>query len=177
MPDEYDPLLSTDLAAHLRHRAGRDLVEEWEMTERETEQGRLRRRLLSQIWEQAMHRGDRVQVQTRFGQVTGSVDYVGTDYAAVRSAGTAWDLRLERCVMTAVRSRTGGHSITGGSRTFRARLAEYEATREEVTLLVPSLHRQLRGRLSVVAKDHSLLVGDGEFTVPNALIDGAQRWI
>lgn len=174
MFDRTEPTSLTDLASHLRH-ATRDVVEEWEITESETEQGRLRRRHISDVWEQAMHRGDDVAVEAAFGGIAGSVDYVGADYATVVTRETAWDVRLGRCVMAARRSVMGGHTVHGGSRTFKARLAEYESTREEVTLLVPSLTFEPRGTIAVLATDHVIIVDEGSMAIPLGLIDAIRR--
>ena len=166
-----DPL--DDLAAHLRHGEGTDLVDEWEITELETEQGRLRRRLLADLWERAMHRGDRVHVLASFGRLTGAVDFVGIDFATVIGDGLCWDLRLESCVMQPVRSRYGGHTVRGGSRTFRARLAEFESTGEELTVLVRGT--EFAGTIAVVASDHLVVAGDASTIIPLTLVSAVRR--
>lgn len=174
MLDQPDSTALTDLASHLRRNA-RDLVEEWEITESETEQGRLRKRHISDVWEQAMHRGDDVTVQATFGRISGSVDYVGADYATVLARDTFWDVRLGRCAMVARRSVIGGHTVQGGSRTFKARLAEYEATAEDVSLLVPSLALEVRGTIAVLATDHVIITGEEANAIPLGLIDAIRR--
>ncbi|MEX2655597.1 MAG: hypothetical protein WD532_11285 [Acidimicrobiia bacterium] len=164
------------LAAHLRSAVGSEVVDEWETTEHETEQGRRRRRALHDLWEQAMHRGDRVTVFTSTGRLTGTVDFVGNDYATVIGDGTCWDVRADRAVMTTRRSNSGGHTVSGGSRTFKARLAEYESTGEHVTLLVGSHALELSGRIVVTATDHLLLSDDGRtVAVPLGTIDAVRR--
>lgn len=172
-----EPPHLTSLAADLRRVAGAELRDELEITEAETEQGRLRHRSTVQVWEHAMHRGDAVSVITRHGRIGGTVDYVGLDYATVVRPDRAWDVRLERSVLaTADRSPAGGHTVTGGSRTFRARLAEYEATGEAVTVLVPALDLELRGRIGVAATDHVIVIdGPNTVTIPTELIDAIRR--
>ena len=162
-----------DLAAHLRHGEGTGMIDEWEITELETEQGRLRRRSLADLWERAMHRGDRVQVLASFGHLTGAVDFVGADFATVIGEGICWDLRLDTCVMQPVRSRYGGHTVRGGSRTFRARLAEFESTGEEIMLLVGS--RVFAGTIAVAASDHVVVSGDPSTIIPLALVSAVRR--
>jgi hypothetical protein len=76
----------TDFAAELRSSTGAEILEELEITETETELGRLRKRSVQEVWEAAMHRGDLVTVVTGVGTVTGLVDYVGTDYSTVSAA-------------------------------------------------------------------------------------------
>jgi len=167
----------TELAAHLRAEFDPDVVEEREITEVETEQGRRRHRSLEHVWSDAMHRGDLVTAKTTFGSVEGSVEYVGTDYTSVNGTHFTWDVRLDRASVRVRRSVMGGHSVTGGSRTFKARLAEYEATDEEVTLFAPSLGLEIGGRLDVVATDHLVLTTtDGDMTIPLAAIDGVRRY-
>lgn len=174
MLDQPDSTELTDLASHLRHNA-RDVVEEWEITESETEQGRLRKRHISDVWEQTMHRGDDVTIRATFGRIAGSVDYVGADYATVVTSDTAWDVRLGRCVMVARRSVVGGHTVHGGSKTFKAKLAEYEATGEDVSLLVPSLELETQGRIVVLATDHVILADEEASAIPLGLIDAIRR--
>lgn len=165
-----------DISAHLRSAVGSDIVEEWEMTEHETEQGRRRRRTLKDVWEHAMHRGDHVTAFTPSGQVTGTVDFVGNDYATVIGDGTCWDLRADRSVLTTHRASSGGHTVSGGSRTFKARLAEYESTGEYVTLVLGSHGLDLSGQIVVVATDHVLLSDDGRTVVaPIGAIDVVRR--
>ena len=172
--DEPTPM--SDISAHLRSAVGSDIVDEWEMTEHETEQGRRRRRALKDVWEQAMHRGDHVTVLIPAGRFTGTVDFVGNDYATVISDGTSWDLRADRSLMTTRRANSGGHTVSGGSRTFKARLAEYESTGEHVTLIVGSHGLEFGGRIVVTATDHVLLSDGGRtVVVPTGTIDAVRR--
>lgn len=149
------------------------MIDEWEMTELETEQGRLRRRLLAEVWEQAMHRGDQVRAVAPFGRITGKVDFVGSDFATVIGDGMCWDLRLDSCVMQPVRSPSGGHTVRGGSRTFRARVAEFESTGEEVTVLAGG--EQFTGSIVVAATDHVALAGNPPTIVPLPMIVAVRR--
>lgn len=169
--DEFDAL-----AAELRRGPGSELFEELQITEAETELARLRQRRLSDVLTEAMHRGDTVEANTRFGVVRGTVDYVGADYFLVvtRSADVA--LRADRCAVRIERSPEGGHTVSGGSRTFTARLAEYASTGEIVTLLVPELRLELTGQVTIVAADHVVIIDlDDTTTVPLAQIDAVRR--
>ncbi len=167
----------TDIAAQLRSSTGAEILDELEITEAETEIGRLRKRTIQQVWEAAMHRGDLITAATGFGSVAGSVDYVGTDYATVVGRDTVWDLRTDRVAISRVRrSSAGGHTASGGSRTFKARLAEYEATGELITLMIPSM--EVQGRLAVVAVDHVSVIEQSETVViPIGLIEFVRRGI
>ena len=149
------------------------MIDEWEIAELETEQGRLRRRSLADLWEQAMHRGDRVRVVASFGRIVGTVDFVGRDFATVFSEETCWELPLDASVMQPLRSPQGGHTVQGGSRTWRARLAEFESTGEEVTVL--ACNEELTGTIAVAATDHLVLTGDPPTIVPLALISAVRR--
>ena len=162
-----------DLAAHLRHGEGADMIDEWEQSELETEQGRLRRRSLADVWERAMHRGDRVRVVASFGRLTGAVDFVGHDFATVIGDGMCWDLRLDTCVMQPVRSPDRGHTVRGGSRTFRARMAEFESTGEEVTVLLS--RDEFTASIGVAASDHLVLTGEPPTIIPLSLISAVRR--
>jgi hypothetical protein len=166
----------TEIAARLRAEFDPDVVEEREITEVETEQGRRRRSTLDQVWTESMNRGDLVTAKTTFGPLVGSVEYVGIDYASVNGDDMSWDLRLDRASVQVRRSTNGGHSVSGGSRTFKARLAEYEATGEDVMLLAPSLDLEVCGRLAVIATDHLVVTTvHGEMTIPLAALDGVRR--
>ena len=165
----------TDIAAELRSSTGAEVLDELEITETETELGRLRKRNIQQVWQAAMHRGDLITAVTGLGSLTGSVDYVGADYATVVGGDSVWDLRTDRAVISRVRrSSAGGHTASGGSKTFKARLAEYEATGEFVTLVIPSM--EAHGRISVVAVDHVCVVDQSETTtIPIGLIEVIRR--
>jgi len=128
------------------------------------------------VLSQAMHRGDVVEAITRFGIVRGTVDYVGSDYSVILTRTADVALRLDRCAVRIERSTSGGHSVRGGSRTFVARLAEYAATGEIVTLLVPDLRLELTGQLTIVAVDHLVVVDlDDATTVPLDMVDAVRR--
>ena len=172
--DNHDPL--DELAAHLRHSGGAELVDEWEITEVETEQGRRRRSYLAQHWMEAMHRGDSVEFIAAFGRVAGAVDYVGNDYATVLGQDFCWDVRTDRGVLTVYRQRSGGHTVRGGSITFKARLAEYESTAEPVAVLLPGYSVERRGRIEVVGADHLVVRTDHtSHVIPLNLVEGVRR--
>jgi hypothetical protein len=176
--DQLPPHL-TDFAAELRSSTGAEFLDELEITEAETELGRLRKRTIQQVWEAAMHRGDLITAVTGLGSVTGSVDYVGTDYATVVSGDSVWDLRTDRAVISRVRRSTaGGHTASGGSKTFKARLAEYGATGESITVIIPARSMEAHGRIALVAVDHVAIVDQSEsITVPIDLIEVVRREI
>ena len=163
----------SELSAQLRSSAGAEIIEEWEATERETEQGRLRSRNLTAVWEQAMHRGDRVTASGHFGVCSGEVAYVGMDYAVVVTEDLAWDVRLSSASVVVRRSSQGGHTVAGGSRTLRARLAEYEATGE--TVEVHTEGGPTKGTIRVAASDHILMEDDVEIAIPHSLIVAVSR--
>lgn len=172
--DQLPPHL-TDFAAELRSSAGAEILDELETTEAETELGRLRKRTIQQVWEAAMHRGDLITAVTGLGSLTGSVDYVGTDYATVVGGDSVWDLRTDRAVISRVRrSSAGGHTASGGSKTFKARLAEYEATGESITVIMPARSMEAHGRIAVVAVDHVSMI-DPTVTIPIDLIEIVRR--
>ena len=169
--DELD-----DLAAELRRGPGADFLDELAITEEETELGRLRGRSLEDVHTSAMHRGDTVEATTRFGVLRGLVDYVGSDYTVLTTPTTDLALRVERCSIRVERSTSGGHTVSGGSRTFVARLSEFAATGEIVTLVVPDLRLELTGQITIVATDHAVIVdSEATTTVPLTQIDAVRR--
>lgn len=161
-----------ELARELRQGAGAEMRTEAEITELETLQGRLRRRALSDVALEALHRGDRLSVHAPDRTLIGEASYVGSDYLTLEAATKTVDLRLDRIAISASRRTSGGLSSSGGSRTFRARLAEYEQTGEPVTVVCSALGLERRGRLAVVASDHVVVESEGDETVvPLGLID------
>lgn len=169
--DQFD-----ELAAHLRHSGGAEFVDEWEITEAETEQGRRRRSHLNHLWMEAMHRGDSVEFIAGFGRVAGAVDYVGKDYATVVGQDFCWDVRFDRGVLAVSRARSGGHTVRGGSVTFKARLAEFESTAEPVAVLLSDQALERSGRIQVVGVDHVILRADhSSHVIPLDLVEGVRR--
>ncbi|MDX1449298.1 MAG: hypothetical protein R3246_09570, partial [Acidimicrobiia bacterium] len=163
----------SELSSQLRATSGAEIVEEWEITERDTEQGRRRARTLGDVWEQAMHRGDRVTVSGAFGTCSGAVEFVGTDYAVVEADGAVWDVVLATVAAAIRRSTSGGHTVTGGSRTLRARLAEYEASGETITIHTDST--TITGAIGVAAKDHLIVTGEVDTVIPYAIVRAISR--
>ena len=160
-----DPI--EELARELRQGAGAELRAEAEITEMETHLGRLRRRSLADVAGEAMNRGDTITVISADRTITGSLEFVGSDYVIVQTASEMVDARLTLCAFSLTRRRSGGHLTRSGSKTMKARLAEYEQTGEPLQLLAPSLGVNATGRISVGATDHIVLTADGvELFVP-----------
>ena len=172
--DDLDPY--AELERELRRGVGAEWRDEAEIVERETELGRLRRRSLADVVTEAMHRGDRVVLGTRAGDVIGDPVFVGTDYVAVRSEFRWLDVPLERATIRIERRAGGGHTTRGGSRTFKARLAEYEHTGEPITLHLGGT-ADVTGRVAVAAGDHCVVTDtdEREIVVPLASIDLVSR--
>lgn len=176
MPGRDNPDQLDELAAHLRRFGGAEFVDEWEITEAETEQGRRRRSHLAHLWMNAMHRGDAVEFIAGFGRVAGTVDYVGKDYATVLGQDFCWDVRTDRGVLTVEPARSGGHTVRGGSVTFKARLAEFESTAEPVAVLLAGYALERRGHIDVVGVDHVIVRTDHRsHVIPLNLIEGVRR--
>lgn len=166
-----DPFLDT--AASLRRGAGSEFLEEVRAVEIETEIGRRRRWSLRDVWERSMHRGDRIVCWIGGIQAAGTVDFVGEDFATIQAADVWWDVRLSAAALRTVSAGREGHSVSGGSRTLRARLAEYASTGEPVTVLAPSLGAEVEGVVLIVATDHVVL---DDVTIPLDRIEGVRRW-
>jgi hypothetical protein len=173
-----DPGQFLDTAASLRHGAGSEFLEEARITEIETEMGRRRRWTLRDVWERSMHRGDRVVVWLEGTRISGTVDFVGDDFATIQAADVCWDVRFSAAALRTVEPGRTGHSVSGGSRTLKARLAEYASTGETVTILAPRLGLDVEGTVRIVATDH--VVFDEEtnsVTVPLERVAGVRRWV
>lgn len=171
------PDLPDDLARELRQTVGAELRAEAEISERETEIMRRRHRTLSELVREAAARGDRVSVVSATRTVTGDVAHVGRDYLTLTSDTEVVDARLEAVLIAPHPSRQGGSRTSGGSITFKARLSEYEQTREPVTIVTSrggtSTEAGIDGVLEVVAEDHVILSDrDGtSLAVPLGAID------
>ena len=166
-----DPI--EELARYLRQGIGAEMRAEAEEAERESHQGRLRRRTMSDIGRECANRGDRVRARTAVRTVVGRVDHVGADYLTIVTAEQACDVRLDRCTLTIETSASGGHSTQRGSVTLKARLAEYEQTGEPVTIVCAGVDAEVDGVVAVAATDHVVVVDadDRRTVVPYAVID------
>ena len=114
-----DPL--EELARELRQTVGAELRAEAEITEHETQIGRLRRLGMSDVARAAMHRGDVVSLITATHTITGTPVYVGKDYLVCETQTEIVDAPFERVVIRVERRPEGGHTTRGGSITFKAR--------------------------------------------------------
>lgn len=168
MTESGDPL--KDLARELRQGAGAELRAEAEITERETHQGRLRKRTLADVARQAANRGDQVTATVAHRTFIGTVIHVGNDYLSLETAGEWVEIRLDAAHLRIRPNRSGGLSTTKGSATLKARLGEYEQTGERIELIVDG-GEVLTGVVRVVAVDHVMFEETHEETVaPLAMI-------
>lgn len=147
-----DPIES--LARELREGVGAEFRAEAEMVEIETEIGRLRRRTLPAVAREAANRGDRVSLVTVGRTITGLIAHVGRDYVSIETPTELADARLDRVALVVTPSASGGIDPRSGSITFKARLAEFEQSGDEVELVATALAVSVRGRVTVVAEDH-----------------------
>jgi|FLYL01.1.fsa_nt_gi hypothetical protein len=165
-----------ELARELRMGPGAELRAEAEATERETHQGRLRRRTLEDIGRELAQRGDRVRAEVAGRILAGMVVANGRDYLTVEAGEVEADLRLEGVVMEVQRRSQGGGS-EAASRTFQARLAEHEQLGERVQLLVSTSGTAVEGIIRVAASDHLWVeTSDGrQVVVPTRLVVAVVR--
>jgi hypothetical protein len=147
-----------ELARELRTGAGREWREEAEETEAETHRYRLRRRTYADLGAELLHRGDSATVVAAGRTASGRVEGAGADYVTLVSEALEVDVRLDRVVLRADRSPTGGGEQVGGSRTWLARLREFEQTGEPVELWLPAAGVAVRGRIEMVATDHLVVI-------------------
>ena len=148
----------SDLARYLRQGVGRDWRAEFEATEFETHQERLRRRTLRDVTKMLLHRGDRLTVRAGDLQLSGQVTAGGADYVTITTEHLCADARLDRVALRVTKRRSGGSQAGGMPPTWRARLVQMELTQEVVEVHAPSLGVSLEGRIRVVAVDHLWLV-------------------
>lgn len=172
-----DPL--DDLARSLRESVGSEFRIEAEITEQETEIGRLRKRSMADSARELANRGDTVSLVLTGRTMTGRVVHVGRDYLTMHTSGEIVDTRLDAAVIEVHPSTEGGTEVSGGSITFRARLTEFEQTGERVTLVAGSIPHTVVGVIRVVAADH-VIVSDldhNRVLVPTERIDLVLRSI
>lgn len=165
--DEWpnDPL--EELARDLRQTVGAELRAESEIAEQETHIGRLRRRGLADVVAEAMHRGDLVSLITGVRIITGTAAFAGSDYLVCVTPTEIVDAPFDRVLIRVDRRPHGGHTTTGGAKTFKARLAELEHTGETVTLVLADSRLDLDGRITVAASDHCVVEE----------VDGSQTYV
>ncbi len=168
MPQPSEPL--DELNRYLRAGAGSEILDEAAITELETHQGRLRRRTMADVARGIAERGDSVRLAVPRGELTGLVVHVGKDYMSVDTDHLSVDVRYSTCTWSIVKSPSGGTTLSKGSVTLKARLAEFEQTGEVVTIVVGESEH--RGVIAVAASDHILLIVDSiETVVPLNLVD------
>lgn len=149
--EEYEALAAKDLA---RSRTLRDLALSW------------------------CHRGDTVEAVTACGRFVGHVVYAAGDLASMATATEAVDLSLRAPLALRVveRARSGGQGTGRGAASFKARLAEHEASGVPLVLGTRIPPGDLHGVLAAVAVDHVVLDDRGTVHhVALAAIDLARR--
>lgn len=164
----WDPEEFAELGDELRRGAGADFLAEAAMVEEETHLLRRRRLDLAAYAEELVRRGDAVEVRVGGRTLGGIAVFAGSDYLTIRGNLVEASVRLGAVALSVRRRTAGGHASTGGARTFKARLAEFEQTAEMLTLVAPSLGFDVDARIRLVASDH-LVADDGtgtEWMVP-----------
>ena len=166
-PDDF-----AELGDELRRGAGAEFLAEAATVEEETHLLRRRRLDLGGYARELVHRGDTVDVRVGGRTLSGIATFAGSDYLTIRSAAVEATVRLQGVALAVTRRSEGGHALQGGARTFKARLAEFEHTGEQVTLVAPGLDLDVEARIRIVAADH-LVADDGdgvEWVVPVAAL-------
>ena len=169
---DHDPPSASDpysgLARFLRQGVGQEWRAEFEATEFETHQDRLRRRTLRDVTEMLLHRGDRLTLHAGGLQLSGQVTAGGTDYVTINTEHLCADARLDRVALLVTKRHSGGAQAGGMPSTWRARLTQMELTQETLEVHAPSLGVSRAGRIGAVAVDHLWLVDTAgqDFYVP-----------
>ena len=163
------------LASELRAGPGEEWIQDAQEDERLTELLRRRRRELSQVLLEIVHRGDRVRAELVDRSVVGMPTYAGSDFLTVESDESTIDVVAGRATWVIERQTEGGLEQGGRRLTFRARLAEIAETGATITV-VTSSRGPRTGPITTVAPDHIELGGqDGEVLIPLGLIVAVVR--
>ncbi len=173
MPEEFDAL--EDLAAELRQRVEREIRWEAEDVEADVEKGRVRKRSLGDVAAELMHHGDTVAVGSAQTELTGRFIYASGDLAVLQTGHAIASVNLAGPIYIKVtrRSPQGGvSSTTGGSGSFKARLAEFEQTGEPLRVIATGLAESIEARITIAASDHVVVTNrDGiEWILPSTTI-------
>ncbi len=161
-PDS-SPDAFSDLARFLRQGVGQQWRAEFEATEFESHQDRLRRRTLRDVGKMLLHRGDRLTLQAGSLRLSGQVTAGGADYVTINTRQLCADARLGMVALRVTKRHSGGAHAAGMPSNWRARLTQMELTQESVELHSPSLGVSLAGRIRAVAVDHVWLVDAAGF--------------
>ena len=148
-PEEFE-----SLAEELRRRVAADFRGEAEEVERLTQLQRRRKAFLRDIATAAMHQGQGIRLQGFGEEWVGELIAVGSDYLSLKTATQFLDARLDSIVIGLIPARQGGRTGKPASDTFKARLAEFESTGEEVTVRSRRPVIEATGTIEVVASDH-----------------------
>jgi len=148
-PEEFE-----SLAEELRRRVAADFRGEAEEVERLVQLQRRRKAFLREIATAAMHQGQGVSLRGFGEEWIGELIAVGHDYLSLKTATQFIDARLDSMMIGLIPARQGGRTGKPASDTFKARLAEFESTGEEVTVRSRQPIIEATGIIEVVAADH-----------------------
>ncbi len=164
-----------ELAADLRQATERELRWEAEDLESDVDQGRRRHRDMSVVAYELMSKGDEVSAGWGHTIVTGRIVYVRGDLAVLETGHAVVSLNLSGPVVIKVVKRMAAGGVgtpSGGSGTFKARLAELEQTGETVRVVSTHSEELVEGRITTAALDHITLANrqGTEWFVPHQVI-------
>lgn len=146
---EHDP----ELAAELRHGAGRELNEEAAEDERLTALHDRRRFGLAEMAKDMANKGARVTVEYAGHTFSGAVVAAGSDFATLEGSGLRSEIRLDAgywSVITAAAASTPGEAT---DESLTARLQEHADRGTMVRISIPA-GQMVIGKVTVVADDH-----------------------
>lgn len=156
--DEFD-----ELARELRERLGPELRADAEESEALAALAARRARTLADIGRLAADRGDEVVLELRSLRVTGTVRYAAGDLLSLSAHAARLDVctrRIAALRVVAAPTRRGADEAVPGPGGFTARLHELEMAGTVVEVLVDGHADPPRGTITVVARDHVVLVDD-----------------
>lgn len=160
------------LGRELRATTGDELRADAEEGERLAAQAARRGQTLADVARAALFRGDRVRLRTASTTVIGTVVRAAGDLVSVETVEGTVHVRLTAAVAYEIvqRDAVPGRSVAPGPESFRACLLELELAEAEVSIALP--WGEVRGQLSVVARDHLVVAGpSGETHLSLAAVD------
>jgi hypothetical protein len=167
------PTWLSDVGAELRSRLGDEFRAGAEADERAAAKLRLRRRTLSDVVTEAMHRGDRIAVYLQEGVIQGRPIHVAADLATLEIPPDArLHLNLEASPAFSYDFEARASRGTSRDRTapdsFLALLRSLEISCSLARLEVSGTAGPPAGRIHAVAADHVIFRGEGgvEWWVP-----------
>ena len=163
-----------EFGPELRQGAGREWVEEAAEDERWTQKLRERRSDLKQRALAMVAEGRQVRAELPSLAFTGRLTFAGSDYAVIDSGYEEVAIRLDAALWEIMAATGDGNAPRREPQSFRAHLAELEASGEVIRALTRD--GEVAGRIRTVASDHVVAEAETyEMLIPIASLVGTVR--